>query len=270
VRVAETGDGEGFCLYAGTTEFGNGTSTVLTQLAGDALGVAPERIQLLTADTDAVDHDTGTYGSTGTVIAGTAALDAARRLREKIDARAAGDVPAADGEPLSADGYADGMTRTVAFNVQGFRVAVDPATGEVRILQSVHSADAGTVINPRQCRGQIEGAVAQGLGAVLYEEVRIGPDGAVSTRALREYPVPRLGDLPPTEVTFAQTSDTRAGPLGAKPMSESPFNPVAPALANAVRDATGRRLTELPLTRDRVFGELHKDVDQFTHTGGTI
>ncbi len=259
VRIAERADGDGFVLYAGTTEFGNGTSTVLAQLAGDALGVAPEQIRLVTADTDVVDHDTGTYGSTGTVIAGSAALDAARRLRELIDARAAaGASRGAGGEPLSADGYADGLARTVGFNVQGFRVAVDPATGEVRILRSVHSADAGTVINPRQCRGQIEGAVAQGLGAALYEQVRIGDDGAVSTRALREYHVPRLGDVPFTEVSFAATSDTRAGPLGAKPMSESPFNPVAPALANALRDATGVRFTELPLRRDRVWLGLHE------------
>ena len=255
VRIVESADGGGFELYAGTAEFGNGTSTVLAQLAADALGAAPAQIRLVTADTDAVDHDTGTYGSTGTVIAGSATLDAATRLREKLDARAAaGEV----GAPLSADGYADGMTRTVGFNVQGFRVAVNPATGEVRILQSVHGADAGTVINPRQCRGQVEGAVAQALGAALYEEVRIGEDGAVSTRALREYHVPRLGDVPETEVFFAETSDTRAGPLGAKPMSESPFNPVAPALANAIRDATGVRFTTLPLRRDRIWLGLVK------------
>ena len=145
------------------------------------------------------------------------------------------------------------MARTVSFNVQGFRVAVDRATGEVRILQSVHGADAGTVINPRQCRGQIEGAVAQALGAALYEEVRIDGDGAVSTRQLRDYHVPRLGDVPFTDVHFAHTRDSRAGPLGAKPMSESPFNPVAPALANAIRDATGVRFTSLPLRRDRVW-----------------
>jgi len=134
---------------------------------------------------------------------------------------------------------------------------VRPATGEIRILHSVQAADAGTVINPRQCRGQVEGGVAQALGAALYEHVDIDAAGQVSTRSFRAYHLPQFGDVPRTEVLFAASHDP-LGPLGAKPMSEAPFNPVAPALANAVRDATGCRLTELPLTRDRVFAELQK------------
>jgi CO/xanthine dehydrogenase Mo-binding subunit len=139
--------------------------------------------------------------------------------------------------------------------VQGFRVAVDTGTGEIRILQSVQAVDAGTVINPVQLRGQVEGGVAQALGAALFEEVRVDGDGHVTTRALREYHVPVLADVPRTEVLFAPTRDP-LGPFGAKPMSEAPFNPVAPALANAVRDATGVRLTRLPLRRDSVHAEL--------------
>jgi putative selenate reductase molybdopterin-binding subunit len=130
---------------------------------------------------------------------------------------------------------------------------VQPATGEIRILHSVQAADAGTVINPRQCRGQVEGGVAQALGAAMYEDLRIDAAGQVTTRVLRDYHVPVMGDVPHTEVHFADTRDAICGPLGAKPMSESPFNPVAPALANAVRDATGVRFTTLPLTRDRVW-----------------
>jgi putative selenate reductase molybdopterin-binding subunit len=84
----------------------------------------------------------------------------------------------------------------------------------------------------------------------MYEHVDIDDAGVVSTRTLRQYHVPAL------EVSFAETRDTHVGPLGAKPMSESPFNPVAPALANAVRDATGVRFTALPLTRDRVWQGL--------------
>jgi CO/xanthine dehydrogenase Mo-binding subunit len=143
----------------------------------------------------------------------------------------------------------------VGFNVHGFRVAVCPGTGEIRILQSVQAADAGTVINPAQCRGQIEGGVVQALGAAMFEHVDIDPTGLVSTRTLRNYHVPVLADVGPTEVYFADTHEP-LGPLGAKPMSESPFNPVAPALANAVRDATGVRFTALPLTRDRVWATL--------------
>jgi CO/xanthine dehydrogenase Mo-binding subunit len=86
--------------------------------------------------------------------------------------------------------------------------------------------------------------------------VRLDSRGRVTTRALREYHVPVLADVPPSEVLFAGTFDP-FGPYGAKPMSEAPFNPVAPALANAVRDATGVRLTALPLRRDRVYEELN-------------
>ena len=87
-----------------------------------------------------------------------------------------------------------------AFNVQGFRVAVNPETGEVRILQSVQAADAGVVMNPEQCRGQVEGGVAQAIGSALYEQVLIGPDGTVLTQALRNYHIPQLADVPVTEV----------------------------------------------------------------------
>jgi CO/xanthine dehydrogenase Mo-binding subunit/aerobic-type carbon monoxide dehydrogenase small subunit (CoxS/CutS family) len=249
-RISEATNGA-YVLEAGTPESGNGTTTVLAQLAAEALCVPPSRITVVQPDTDALDHATGAYGSTGTVVAGGAVLQAARRLQELREAR--GDVGAEAPSLLQAEGRADGLTRTVTFNVQGFRVAVDPNTGEVRILQSIHAADAGTVINPRQCRSQVEGALVQALGAALFEEVRIDAEGTVTTRTLRDYHVPRFGDLPPTEVHFAATRDARTGPLGAKPMSESPFNPVAPALANAIRDATGTRFVSLPLRRDRVW-----------------
>jgi len=199
------------------------------------------------SDTDVVDHDTGAYGSTGTVVAGAAVLRAAERLRELQRKRGSGD------EPLTAEGDCDGLERSVAFNVHGFRVAVSPRTGEVRILFSVQAADAGTVINPMQCRGQIEGGVVQALGAAMFEHVDIDSSGQVVTRTLRGYHVPVLADAPITEVHFADTRDRLVGPLGAKPMSESPFNPVAPALANAIRDATGVRFTTLPLSRSRVY-----------------
>jgi CO/xanthine dehydrogenase Mo-binding subunit len=242
-----------FRLYAGTPEFGNGTSTVLVQVAADALGVAPAAITLVQSDTDAVTYDTGAYGSTGTVIAGAAALQAAEGLRALLEQRG----PVTPGAPLlSADGYSDGLRRSVAFNVQGFRVAVEPETGAIRILRSVQAADAGTVINPRQCRAQVEGGVAQALSTALYEEVRIDGAGRVTTRRLRDYHVARFGELPRTEVRFAAVRDTRVGPHGAKPMSEAPFNPVAPALANAIRDATGVRFNALPLRADRIWRGL--------------
>ncbi|SCK25393.1 Aerobic-type carbon monoxide dehydrogenase, large subunit CoxL/CutL homologs [Streptomyces sp. AmelKG-D3] len=99
--------------------------------------------------------------------------------------------------------------------------------------------------------------MVQALGATLFENVRLDERGEVTTAALRRYRLPQFADVPRTEARFMETSDA-IGPLGAKSMSESPFNPVAPAFANALRDATGIRFTELPLTRDRVWLALHE------------
>jgi CO/xanthine dehydrogenase Mo-binding subunit len=240
-------DGD-FTLSVGTAEFGNGTSTVHTQIVASELGIDASRVRIRQSDTDATEYDTGAFGSAGTVVAGIAVQAACRDLRAAIAA-----TPGA--RPLVGRGRHDGTPRSVAFNVQGFRVAVDVQTGEVRILQSVQAADAGVVMNPEQCRGQVEGGVAQAIGGALYEEMLTGPDGAVTTVDLRNYHIPQYGDLPVTEVYFADTYDT-LGPFGAKSMSESPYNPVAPALANAIARACGARLHRLPMTPARVWRAL--------------
>ncbi|MFG2509836.1 molybdopterin-dependent oxidoreductase [Streptomyces rubiginosohelvolus] len=268
-------------VAVGTAEFGNGTTTVHQQITAGALSTTVDRIVIRQSDTDVVRHDTGAFGSAGTVVAGKAVLRAADGLAVQIMEFAAGQLGASPGDcrltvdavecagraislkelfqaaraagrELLADGHWGGSPRSVAFNAQWFRLAVDPGTGEIRILRSVHAADAGKVMNPMQCRGQVEGGVAQALGATLFENVRVDERGEVTTAAFRRYRLPQYADVPRTEVHFMETSDA-IGPLGAKSMSESPFNPVAPAFANALRDATGIRFTELPLTRDRVW-----------------
>jgi putative selenate reductase molybdopterin-binding subunit len=268
-------------LAVGTSEFGNGTTTVHKQIVASTLGTTADRIAIRQSDTDVVGHDTGAFGSTGTVVAGNAVLRASEGLRGQLLelASSLSGAPAAEcrleadaidcqttrltlkdlwesangaGARLAAEGHWAGTPRSVAFNAQWFRVAVDPSTGEIRILRSIHSADAGTVMNPMQCRGQIEGGIAQALGATLTEEVRVDSSGMVVNPTFRTYHLPTFADVPRTEVYFVHTSDP-VGPLGAKSMSESPFNPVGPALANAVRDATGVRFTKLPLGRDVVW-----------------
>jgi len=272
-----------YVLRVGTAEFGNGTSTVHRQIAATVLDAAPERLTLWAADTDAVRHDTGAFASAGTVVAGKALHGACTVLRRRIVGIAAeltgGDAAGAefvasgvrlgaevvtwdrivDAAPadqrtddgLTADGAEFGDLRSLAFNVHAVRVAVDPETGTVKVLQSVQSADAGVVINPAQCRGQIEGGAAQALGGALYEEVYL-EDGVVQNPVFRTYRVPQFADVPDTEVYFAETDDT-LGPFGAKSMSESPYNPVGAAIGNAVSRALGRRGYELPFSRDRVW-----------------
>jgi CO/xanthine dehydrogenase Mo-binding subunit/aerobic-type carbon monoxide dehydrogenase small subunit (CoxS/CutS family) len=278
-------------LRVGTAEFGNGTSTVHRQIAAASLGTVVSRILLRQSDTDFVGHDSGAFGSTGTVVAGRATQFAGEELARRIVAFAArhGEVgaqacrldddavdlgerriPLADlaqaaraaGVDLSAKGNTNGTPRSIAFNVQGFRVAVHRRRGEIRILRSVHAADAGVVINPMQCRGQIEGGIAMALGAALFEEVGVDDTGRVTNRSFREYHLPSFADIPRTDVFFAETSD-RIGPYGAKSMSESPFNPIAAALGNAIRNATGVRFFRTPFAADRIF----RDVMENNETG---
>ncbi|MGA9871132.1 MAG: molybdopterin cofactor-binding domain-containing protein [Rhodococcus sp. (in: high G+C Gram-positive bacteria)] len=278
--VTLLGDGR-YEIGVGTAEFGNGTTTVHAQIAAAELGTSPDRILIRQSDTDATSYDTGAFGSAGTVVAGKAVHAASRTLAERIRDIAAtvsgcratscvlgpqgvtcGDrhlswpeIVFVSGGPIAGSGRSGGLPRSLAFDVQAFRVAVDERTGTVEILQSVHASDAGTVINPAQCRGQIEGGVAQGIGSALYEEMKTDGAGTVITDSIRSYHVPQFSDIPPTEVYFADTYDT-LGPFGAKSMSESPYNPVAPALANAIKDAVGSRLYHLPLSSDRVWRSL--------------
>ena len=282
-----------FDAAVGTAEFGNGTTTVHAQLAATALSTTASNVAVRQSDTDLVEHDTGAFGSAGTVVAGQATLIAAQDLAVRIRAVAAAflgvseadcvledgaarcgervlalaevyDAAQQQGVELAADGRWGGTPRSVAFNVHGFRVAVNTGTGELRILQSVQAADAGVVVNPRQCRGQVEGGIAQALGVALYEEVRVNDAGKVTTDILRQYHIPAFADVPRSEVYFAKTND-QMGPLGAKSMSESPFNPVAPALANAIRNATGVRFPSLPIARDKIYLAL-KDAEASTPT----
>ena len=146
----------------------------------------------------------------------------------------------------------NGTPRSVAFNVQAFRIAVNKRTAAIKILRSVHAADAGRVINPMQCRGQIEGGVAQSLGATLYEEMVIDDAGRVVNPTFRNYHLPQFADVPRTEVLFADTFDA-IGPFGAKSMSESPYNPINAAMGNALADATGIRFCQTPFKPDRIF-----------------
>ena len=276
----------GFELTVGTAEFGNGTATVHRQIAASALATTVDRILLKQSDTAHGGHDTGAYGSAGIFVAGRATQAASESLAAEIKAFAAdiagvdqgscvlegdsvvwgkqrvsfaelAEAAKAKAKTLVGSGSAEGSPRSVAFNVQGFRVAVNKGTGEIKILKSVQAADAGRVANPMQCRGQVEGGVAQSLGATLYEEMVIDDGGRVINPKFRDYHLPSFADVPRTEVFFADTSDS-VGPMGAKSMSESPYNPVAAALGNAIADATGIRFTQTPFKPDRLWPLLHE------------
>jgi putative selenate reductase molybdopterin-binding subunit len=273
-----------FHLAVGSTEMGNGSVTSHKQLAAGVLGARAADVEIINADTDLAPYDTGTFASTGTVVAGKAVALTAEALRDAIlvcASRVTG-VPPADcrledgavicGQQrmtlteLHTAGTAEGFRfeakrkaylspRTVAFNVHGVRLAVHRVTGEIRMLDSVHAADIGRLINPMQCRGQIEGAIAMGFGWALTEHMVHDASGTMVNAALRNYHIPAFADVPRSTVMFANTYDT-IGPGGAKSQGECAINPIAPAIANAVAKATGVRFAHLPLTPDRMFAAL--------------
>jgi CO/xanthine dehydrogenase Mo-binding subunit/aerobic-type carbon monoxide dehydrogenase small subunit (CoxS/CutS family) len=268
-------------LAIGTAEFGNGTTTLHGQMVASALGTTMSRVRIVQSDTDRTGYDTGAFGSTGTTVAGKAVEMAADALRARLLAFAAEqtgvkaeacrlerDAVICDdrridlaglhaaaqrvGRELATVRKAGNSPRSVVFDVQGFRIAVHRLTGEIVILHSVHAADVGRVLNPMQCRGQVEGAVAQALGWALFEKMVFDDQGRLANPTFRHYHIPAFADVPRTEVYFAETVDA-FGPFGAKSVGEGPFNPVAPALANALADATGVRFHSLPLAPDRIY-----------------
>jgi CO/xanthine dehydrogenase Mo-binding subunit len=241
-------------------------------------GRVPSRIRLIQSDTDRTGFDTGAFASAGLFVAGNAVLKAAKALRGRIPGFAAAhtQVPLAECS-MDDDGVRCGKTRLTlseltdatrqrgihftearkaygshAANTHGFRIAVHRITGEVRILCSVQATDPGVVINPAQVRGQVEGGVAQGIGFVLTENHHVDATGTMVNPNLRNYRIPTYADIPRTEVLLVESADS-VGPMRSKGMAECCINPVAPALANAVYDATGVRYRELSLTPDRIF-----------------
>ena len=270
-------------LACGTSEFGNGISTAIKQVAASIVGVRAQDVALINADTDRTPYDTGTFASTGTVVAGKAVHFAAEAMRDDIldfaarhtgidrekcrldtDAVICGNlrIPLSElhaagakvSHRFSVSRRAYLSPRSIAFNVQGVRLAVHRITGEIRVLHSVHAADIGRPINPMQCRGQIDGAVAMGYGWALVENM-VHDEGHMVNPQLRNCRVPAFADTPHTEIFFAGTHDT-IGPLGAKSQGECAINPVAPAVSNALANATGVRFAHLPFTPDRLFARL--------------
>ncbi|HEY1850145.1 MAG TPA: molybdopterin cofactor-binding domain-containing protein [Candidatus Binataceae bacterium] len=279
------GEDGNYHLAIGTVEFGNGTTTVHRQIASSVLKSTAARVHVVHADTDCTGYDTGAFASAGTVVAGNAVRLAAEALRERMlnfasnnyavardacrlehDAVTYNDtrVPLAEfaatarraGRPLEAVRKAYGTPRSVTFQVQGFRIAVNRVTGEILVLQSVHGADGGVIINPMQCKAQIEGAIAQGLGWALQEKMVFDDLGRMINPTFRNYRIPAFADVPQrSEIYFANTHDA-FGPLGAKSMSEAPIYPIAPALANALTNATGVRFFDSSMTPDRIYQRI--------------
>jgi putative selenate reductase molybdopterin-binding subunit len=271
-------------IAVGTVEFGEGTSTVHVQIAATNLGTTPARIHLVQSDTDRTGFDTGAFASAGMFVAGNAVNYASTALRKRVLGFAASHagVDVADcaldddgvvcggsrltlielveaarlrGVRFTESRKAYGSPRSVTSNTHGFRIAVHRVTGEIRVLYSVHATDAGVVINPAQVRGQVDGGVAMGLGFALTENFHVDEKGVMVNPNLRNYRIPTYADVPRTELLFVRSNDS-VGPMKAKGMAECCINPIAPALANALEDATGVRYRDLPLSPERIYSRL--------------
>jgi putative selenate reductase molybdopterin-binding subunit len=274
-------------IAVGTVEFGEGTSTVHVQIAATNLGTTPARIHLVQSDTDKTGFDTGAFASAGMFVAGNAVNYASTALGKRIlgfaasitgvdvadcamddDGVVCGDARITLAELLEAarargirfteSRKAYGSPRSVTSNSHGFRIAVHRITGEIRILYSVHATDAGVIINPAQVRGQVDGGVAMGIGFALTENFRVDDNGVMVNPNLRNYRIPTYADVPRTELLLVKSTDS-LGPMKAKGMAECCINPVAPALANALEDATGIRYRSLPFSPERIYRRLQSD-----------
>ncbi len=242
-------------VLTGAPDQGGGAHTMIQRVVAAELGIAPDRVRVKRGTTAQTPRDPGVGGSRVTPVAGNASIDGARKLREEL-AKRAGDIDAAlrASAGLTVTGVSEQTAQRYSVCAYVITVAVDRETGQVRVLDAVLAADVGTVINPVAHRGQLEGAFVFGLGQTLMEELRI-ENGRVVTTNLDSYKIPTTRDVPPLRIALL-TDDLGPGPFGAKSVGELANAAVGPAIANAIRDAVGVRVTKAPITSEQVFEAL--------------
>lgn len=283
-------DDGSFNVLVGATDLGTGSDTVLSQIAAEVLGVPLEDIIIYSSDTDMTPFDTGAYASSTTYISGTAVKLAAEQLREQIKERAGlmlklnnwKEVTLRDRRAYAPDGrsvtleevalhslHQDQQRQMMAtasyvspespppFGGQFAEVEVDIETGQVTVKKLVMAVDCGVAINPITASGQVEGGMTQALGYGHCEEMAYDSNGRMVNPALGPYKIYRADEMPELEVILVQTVEP-SGPFGAKAVAEIPKDGVAPALANAVYNATGARIRSIPFTPERVWHALQE------------
>jgi CO/xanthine dehydrogenase Mo-binding subunit len=278
-------------LYCGTIDMGQGSDTALAQMAGELLNVPAETVKVVQRDTDVTPYDMGTLGSRSLFHMGHALAAAADEVREKLAALRR-EVAEPEGSNLSiADlfkkkfgmqagnivgsgtykpDYVAGAPETgLTANITpfwmvagaGVEVEVDTETGHVRILKIINVIDCGKRINPRIVETQISGACIMQLGFTMFEKMHID-GGQVTNASLADYKIPGMLDVPATMVNDAIDAYQHNGPFGAKGAGESATLCLSPAIANAIDDAVGARLLELPLVPEAVFGALRANAEK--------
>ena len=280
-------DDGSFNLLFGATDLGTGADTVLGQIAAEVLGVPLDDILVYAADTDMTPFDTGAYASSTTYISGMAVKRAAEEARKQIVERAArmleatpGSIDLHDARAWATDGSSVSMG-DIALNslhqtdqhqimgtasyvspespppyaAQFAEVEVDIETGQVTINSLIMAVDCGVPINPVTASAQVEGGMIQALGYGHCEEMAYDEDGRMVNAAFGPYKIYRADEMPRIEAFLVQTME-KSGPFGAKAVAEIPKDGVAPAIRNAVANATGARIDAIPLTPERVWRAL--------------
>jgi putative selenate reductase molybdopterin-binding subunit len=265
VRLEKTGK---VTLLIGLPDTGTGAHLVLRQIVAEVLGLAIDEVQVELATTDVFETDSGVGGSRVTHTGGRAAYHAAEKLKQMIAQEAAqlavhdaslatiAQATAREGRTLEASYFYDAKSHAAvtSFTAQVAEVAVDPATGQVTVRHFTTAHDVGTVINPIGHQGQIEGGLIQGLGYALMEELPT-EDGRISTLNLGDCKLPTIADIPPLKTVLLEDA-VGPGPFRAKAIGEGSISAVAPAIANAVADACGVRIMNLPITAEKVYFAL--------------
>jgi xanthine dehydrogenase molybdenum-binding subunit len=239
----------------GMPDTGTGLHTVLRQEIAEELGVQPLTVEIETGGTLEVLPDTGVGGSRCTVSGGQAALGAAQALKAELERR---DVAlGAASEPITVEfKYPGAHGHQIAVSCQVAEVSVDRATGQVTVTRLTSAHDVGTVVHPILHQGQIEGGVAHGLGHAVMEDLQI-VEGRVGAPHLGDYKLPTIADMPELQTVLVPGAHG-PGPQGAKPIGETANLGVAAAVANAVYDACGVRVTSLPITAEKVYAALQR------------
>jgi len=300
IKVSEQGDIA--TLYIGAVDIGQGSSTILAQMAAEAIGINYEDIRIVSADTETTPHDFGAYASRQTLMSGHAVKQAGEEVRRQIVELAAEMLEASatdldiykrvilvKGSPEKMlpfetvaneffirkgplvgrgsytppklggkfKGAAVGTSPAYSFAAQVSQVEVDEETGQVMVTKVWDVHDCGTVINPNLLHAQVEGALFMGMGEAMYEEVVFDGAGKPLNANLGEYRVPTALDVPEV-VSELVDSYEPAGPWGVKEVGEGATLPTMGSYANAIYDAIGVRLYDLPLTPEKVWRAIRE------------
>jgi putative selenate reductase molybdopterin-binding subunit len=289
-------DDASFNLLVGATDLGTGSDTVLTQMAAEVLGCQSEDFITYSSDTDFTPFDKGAYASSTTYISGAAVVKAAEKVAEQIKTVAARlmglsnpqQVRLAERRAIGPDGqsvsleeialnalHAEQQHQIMAvgshvspdspppFAAQFAEVSVDTETGQVTVDRLVMALDCGIIVNPATASGQVEGGMTQALGYAVSEEMVQDATGRVINPRFGDYRIFTADEMPELKTIFVETFEP-THPFGVKAVAEIPLDGVAPAVVNAVYDATGVLIPDLPLTPERVWRALRsaREVDE--------